>query len=146
MSRKVRQMPVELRRHDHSPHSTALLVSEPLDEHRVEAIPHPTTEHECVRSVRQQGGFAVNLAINAQQLGAELDALAADVVRDEDLVAVADLPLGVAGRDGGRSIDAVHSGLRCAGEVLDGQLIGQRSRAGGNAHGICVKGPGGRAV
>jgi hypothetical protein len=40
----------------------------------------------------------------------------------------------------------VHSGLRCAGEVLDGQVIGQRSRAGGNAHGICVKGPGGRAV
>lgn len=124
----------------------ALLLVGLLGERRAEAIPHPTTEHERIRSVGKQRSFTVDLAVDAQHLRAELDVLAADVVRNQDLVAVADLPLGVAGRDGGRSVDAVDSGLRCAGEVLSGQVIGQRSRAGGDAQGVCVSGVGGRAV
>lgn len=58
----------------------ALLLAELLNECSSEFKGETATEHERVRGVRKEASFAVDLAIDAQKLGAELDALAADVV------------------------------------------------------------------
>jgi len=114
-------------------------------EGRAEFSAQPSTEQERVGGEGKKSCLTVDLTADAQELGAQLDVLAAVVLGDEELVAVAYLAFGDVDGDG-PAVSSLENGSWGAGELLDGQVIGQISRAGREVERVPVRWVCGRAV